>query len=371
MGYSLSDKVSEIRFIKRISTISLTIIKVLSRIKARNSGNVVIIALHNLGDSVLTIPSIREVIRIYGDRTKLLVFKSTYPVYRKTFHNIKIETLQSSDFILNGRLVNTTARRIIKKLEPEVIIDLTPTIRSIGLILFSGAKTIIGTNHPVFKALYDKFIPIEYDMHLSKVYLKVISLIDMDFEPAENHLAFKSTVQKIENISIHPQAGWKAKEWNLSKFISLYDKLSKEFNCRFVLEKDKVSDDFYEYAESLSINFIETENLDSLMKEIEKSDLVISNDSGPLHIANLLGKVTFAIFGPTNPEFHMPINQKHHFVQLTLKCSPPLSNKYCFTEAGRKGCPSFECLEKLSSDKVHNALVSIIENINSGRKIDF
>ena len=42
---------------------------------------------------------------------------------------------------------------------------------------------------------------------------------------------------------------------------------------------------------------------------IEKCDLIIANDSGPMHAAAALGKPTLGIFGPTDPEAHRPFQK--------------------------------------------------------------
>jgi heptosyltransferase-2 len=80
---------------------------------------------------------------------------------------------------------------------------------------------------------------------------------------------------------------------------------------------------------------------------------MISNDSGPLYIASLMGKPTFTIYGPTNPLFHLPLGSKHNYIRHLISCSPAETEKYCFTNAGRDGCPSFECMNQLKVDEVY------------------
>jgi ADP-heptose:LPS heptosyltransferase len=47
---------------------------------------------------------------------------------------------------------------------------------------------------------------------------------------------------------------------------------------------------------------------------IEKCDLIIANDSGPMHVAAALGIPTIGIFGPTNPDNHNPFSANSDYV---------------------------------------------------------
>ena len=93
------------------------------------------------------------------------------------------------------------------------------------------------------------------------------------------------------------------------------------------------------------------------IKEIKKSFILIGNDSGPVNIARLLGIPTFTIFGPTNPGYHLPDDKKHKFIQGKVKCIPSESEKYCYTNAGRNGCPSFECMHSLEINTVFEKIL--------------
>ena len=115
--------------------------------------------------------------------------------------------------------------------------------------------------------------------------------------------------------------------------------------------------------------FKETKNIDDLISIIAGSSIFISNDSGPLQIAALLGKPTFTIYGPTNPEYHLPFGNHHRFIQKIIECSPPKGEKFCFTNAGRDGCPSFECMNLLSVEEVLPQVMDFISSHNIEPKI--
>ena len=77
---------------------------------------------------------------------------------------------------------------------------------------------------------------------------------------------------------------------------------------------------------------------------ISCADLVVSNDSGLMHVAAALQKPLVAVYGSTDPAHTPPLGDKHKIARLDLDCSP------CF----KRQCPleHLNCLNNLSSDMV-------------------
>lgn len=77
------------------------------------------------------------------------------------------------------------------------------------------------------------------------------------------------------------------------------------------------------------------------------ANLVVSNDSGLMHVAAALNRPLVAIYGSSDPGFTPPLNEKHRIVSLGLDCSP------CF----KRECPlgHLDCLNKISVEQVMGA----------------
>ena len=85
-------------------------------------------------------------------------------------------------------------------------------------------------------------------------------------------------------------------------------------------------------------------DLGRLAHAISKLDLLVTNDSGPMHLAAALDVPCLALFGPTDPSRTRPVGQQHVVMYTDRWCSP------CF----RRRCPLIHhrCLRELTADRV-------------------
>lgn len=336
-------------FLKKINTVS-----------SNKNGKVLIISLHKLGDSILTTYAIKEIENYYRTDISLICFNGIHEVFHIVFDKINLIKLSKSDFYFEQRIASRKARKVIKNLKPEVIIDLTGSITSASLIFNSRAKRIVGINSPFFRKLYSDFVPIRTQPHLIDIYLDAARII---VPISDNFRGSISEQYKSKGyILIHPFAGWDAKEWGLRKFIKLAEILSNRSECVIVFPFEKIKTDIINELDNRKIRYVETKSLSDLIEITKHCSLFIGNDSGPLHLANLFGKPTFSIYGPTNPEYHLPVTGNNGFFAKKINCSPQKGEKLCFTNGGRNGCPSFECMNNISVEEVENNLQKFLND---------
>jgi heptosyltransferase-2 len=85
-----------------------------------------------------------------------------------------------------------------------------------------------------------------------------------------------------------------------------------------------------------------------LMALVKRCRLFLSNDAGPMHIANALGVPVVAVFGPTDPQTTAPFGNGHELVRQSVECSPCLLRE----------CPiDHRCMRGIQSDQVYAAAV--------------
>ena len=321
-------------------------------ISKKKSGNLIVVSLHRLGDTVFTIPAVEEIFKKFESYNKIILcYPESKNIYNLVF-NEEIHTINKSDLKFGSRIVDNHARKILKKLNPWIIFDLTGTIASASLIFNSKASKIVGMNERIFKGIYTNFTGRRKSPHLIDTYLDVAELIS-NFERTKDIYQFKTEINVKGKILIHPFSVHKAKEWNMEKFISLAEKLIDEYSVEIISPENVLPEDMKENIIRKGIPLSITKKMEELISKIKESSVFISNDTGPLYIANLLGKATFTIYGPTNPEFSIPFGNFHAYVQKKIECSPQPGHQYCYTLAGIY-CPVYECMNQLSVEEVYN-----------------
>lgn len=343
------------RFLQVILNLFLKFVRILYSRNKSDNGRILIISLHKIGDSIFTIPAIKAIINSYDhEQIFLIVYSETKIIFNDLLIEQNIITLDKKDFLMENRIATSKARKIFKSINPETLIDLTGSITSASLIIKSRASRIIGMNEKYFENIYSDFTEKKISPHLIERYCDVAELflkkkIDRKF------FEYPINIKNDGVILVHPFAGWAAKEWGLKKYITLTERLTKNFSASLIFQKGEVKTEMIDYLLENNIKFIRTNSLEELIFEIQKCSLFIGNDSGPLYLANYFGKPTFTIYGPTNPDYSKPFGNFHHQIKNTLKCSP-IETQYCYLEAGRK-CPSNECMFLLNVDSVEKEIL--------------
>jgi ADP-heptose:LPS heptosyltransferase len=331
------------------------------------SGNIVIISFCKLGDTVFTTPAISEIQKFYKKTICVVCYPESVPIYNLVLNNIKFLQIDRGHFLFGGRIADFYSRKVFAELNPEIIFDLNGVMTSATLIFNSRAKSIIGMSRKQFRAIYDHYLPINRKNHLMDMYLSTVASV-IPISDKESIKYFPNKFNSDEIILIHPFAGWKAKEWNLKKFIELTEEINKYYNISVIIQSGSIPNDILDELDKKGIDFLETNSVDELIIHIKECSVFIGNDSGPIHIANLLGKPTFSLFGPTNPKFAAPLGDYNEYTFKVVKCSPRIDEEFCFTNGGRDGCPSFECMNQLSVGKVKDALFIFLEKIKIQKK---
>jgi len=227
------------------------------------------------------------------------------------------------------------------------------------LIYNINAKLIIGINKQ-FRSIYDHYIPTREEPKLVDMYLDALSPLIEKLSPI-NSKNKKKLINSSGKILIHPFAGWKEKEWNLKSLITLAGMLNENYPVSLITQNNQLSSDVINELECLKIELIQTNSVEELIKSINECSLFIGNDSGPVNIANYLGKPTYSIYGATNPDYTASEEDHQRYIQKKLNCSAKENEKYCIIGVGKYDCPGIQCMKLLSVDEVHSDVAPLIE----------
>ena len=104
------------------------------------------------------------------------------------------------------------------------------------------------------------------------------------------------------------------------------------------------------------VNRIGQTTLDQLIDELHQCRLLLTNDTGTMHLAALLGIRVVAIFGSTEPRLTGPLGNGHIILRHHVECSP------CFL----RECPiDFRCMRAVSVEEVADAVLLVLRNQSS------
>ena len=159
-------------------------------------------------------------------------------------------------------------------------------------------------------------------------------------------------------IVINTGGNWPLKRWPKDYFAALIERLVESMgsDVRIVIsgaDKDvKRAQDIRRMSAAEPVVLAGKTSLEQTFALMKRADLVISADSGPLHIASSVGTSTIAIFGPTRPEVTGPRGKGRSVIlQEDLDCN----RRACY----QLDCPDNRCMRSVSVDDVLREAVRI------------
>jgi ADP-heptose:LPS heptosyltransferase len=181
------------------------------------------------------------------------------------------------------------------------------------------------------------------------------------YPPAEN----KINDTKSLKIGIAPGAYHNTKRWQESNYIKLINELKSSVKAEIMLIGGiKDTDITDEIKNQISGDFDDATNSNSILRTVKKIDecsMLISNDTGVVHIAASRNIPVVAIYGSTVKDFgFIPYRVKSVIVEKEIPCRP------C-THIGRDKCPQkhFDCMNKITVNDVMNAVEDLIGQIKA------
>ena len=146
-----------------------------------------------------------------------------------------------------------------------------------------------------------------------------------------------------------------AKRWLPERFVEVAAKISGQTSAQWILFGTKndatIGEQIAAAIGDHCVNRIGHTTLDELIDELRGCRLLLTNDTGTMHLAALLGVPVIAIFGSTEPRLTGPLGNSHIILRHHVECSP------CFL----RKCPiDFRCMKEVSTQEVVDAVLSIL-----------
>ena len=146
-----------------------------------------------------------------------------------------------------------------------------------------------------------------------------------------------------------------AKRWLPERFAEAATKITAQSSAQWILFGTKndaaIGEQIAAAIGHHCVNRIGQTTLDQLIDELRQCSLLLTNDTGTMHLAALLGIPVVAVFGSTEPRLTGPLGNGHIILRHHVECSP------CFL----RECPiDFRCMKAVGTDEVANAVLSML-----------
>jgi heptosyltransferase-2 len=165
---------------------------------------------------------------------------------------------------------------------------------------------------------------------------------------------------KRRYVVINPNASWETKKWPRERFKALVKRITGDFGLVPVGIGSKTERDFVdEVLDGAGINLAGQTSLSRLGVLCRDAVAVITNDSGPMHIAAAVGADIIALFGPTSPERCGPRSGRAVVLRdESLDCMA------CY----KKSCDiGLKCMDAIDIESVINVLRGFASKIEQDR----
>ena len=338
---------------------------------------ILIIKLSSLGDIVHALPTAHTLRQEYPKAFIAWVIEERY---QELLHNNpdidEIIPLNTKFWRKNKNW--ETLKEIWQKIKSlrkhkfDMAFDFQGLIKSGMIAMLSGAHIKIGFHRKnckekISSVFTNKKCPqIGNGIHVVDMYLTLVQSVlktqrtvkqfPLPSTPTQKVVGFFQNNSELTDkpiIGINSGAGFESKLWDLERFAKLADRITIEMNCSILLtwgpgEEYKTK----QIAASMKQKcwIAPPTNIKESISLYKYLTLLVSCDSGPLHLCAALGIPTVSLFGPTDPLRNGAYGLHHETVYKLLSCS------FCW----KKNCPlgTSECMKQLTVDEVFEAVRS-------------
>lgn len=265
---------------------------------------------------------------------------------------------------------------VLRKVRAEkydLILDLQGLFRTGILSWLSAGSRLVGVQdlREFAFGFYDHSVPRpSFETHAVDWYLSVIRSLEVDTSKDFVWLPPRETaIQRVlerwpqfltdQYAVLVPSARWKNKRWPVEYFarlVQLSEKSSPALRFVVVGSGDDVSigEEIKRAAPGRVDNLAGCTDLPEMIEVIRFSKLVITNDTGPMHVAAALRKPTVSLFGPTHPARTGPYGQNTLVQRMPVPCAPCMKD-VCHNPV------EIECLRKITPESICAIMARLLD----------
>jgi len=330
--------------------------------------NILIVKLSALGDVIHTLPSLAALRKLYPDAHITWVVEeaaagllANHPLLDEVLISRRkawITDVKAGQVRLAWQEIKVFIKNLRRR-SYDLVIDFHGLFKSSLLVFLSRGKRKLGYDswqelsglflnekipEDMTKHAVDRYFDFPLYLGAKKEKIEFILPQNADAERKVRRVLENYKLEEKNFIAINPIAYWETKLWNNQKFAELADLIQKQLGKKVVFTGSEKSllDQITSKMVSHGINLGGQTSLPELAEVYKKAQMVITTDSGPMHLACAVGTPVIALFGPTDPARTGPYGLGHTIVRSNLPCSP------CFL----KKCSTTKCMKDITPERM-------------------
>ena len=331
-----------------------------------NGKKILVTFLMHLGDLTLTTPFIHALRKAAPDAH--ITFLADEKLKDVVLHNPYLDEVITID--KKGRdnslLALMACARRLSKLNFDVLINLHPNERCSFICAMTKAKLRAGTTHTMFKPLWGVFTPLNRKIHAADMYLDVLTQLGveklehngLEIFPSEEHFAQAEEFWRDHGvfgsdklIGFNIGSAVVTKRWAPERFAKVADTLAaKGYKPVFfggTMDEEMVQEAI-SYMQTTPVVATGSFTIGGLAAAMRRCSLIITNDSGPMHVAISHKVPIVAMYGPSSPKLYGPYTEAATIVTAVPPCPG------C-ADGMKHKCSDMQCMTRLMVEQVVEA----------------
>jgi len=343
--------------------------------KKDNFRRILIVRTDRIGDVLLSTPVIKALRDEYAHAHIAMMVSVYARAIVEGNPNLDEVIIYDKGGLHKSWMSSISFSRALKKKKFDLALILHPTNRAHLITYFAGIPRRIGYDRKLGFLLTDKVEHTKQlgEKHESEYALDLVRLLGI--EPKDKNLFMPIKKESVEWVNglfrqegikesdkllaIHPGASCPSKIWPNDRFALVADKLIEKHGFKVLIVAGPrdiaVAQKVIKNMRNPAIDLAGKTSVSQLASLLKRCRLFISNDSGPVHIAQAVGTPVVSIFGRAqkglSPKRWGPIGIRDRILHKEVGCIECLAHN-CVRE--------FACLKAITVDDVINAADSII-----------
>ena len=348
------------------------------RTRPEAPGRILLLRIERIGDLVMALPAIRDVRALAPSaEIHLIVGSWNMPLAAAIPYVDRVEPLDASWLARGdgGSASYVTSIREWRKRRYDLAINFEPDIRSNLLLAAAGAGWTAGWISGGGGPLLDTGVELDADIHTTENARRLVATTFRRMPPpapqpllAIPDVARRSARARLSSsaaapvVGIHVSGGRLVKQWEPEKFAAVGRRMADR-GATLVLTGGPADRPLVDIVKAQipaerRIDLAGELDLLQLAAVLEQLDLLLTGDTGPMHLAAAVGTPVVAVFGPSKPARYATQGPADRIVRVDLPCSP--CNRIRMPPPQCVGRIP-ECLTSIPADRVYEAVLSSLD----------